>query len=252
MALFWRIRSSGLPILHKFLKSDLISVHGSGVQRSILCPAVSSSEFSRNYATGSVEKEPKIKVPLALFGGAGNYASALYIAAVKANALDTVESDILDFVEASKRSENFSQFIRNLSVPRDVRVKAITAICSESKFADVTKNFLAVLADNGRLKNLDSIAKKFVELTMAHRGEVKAVVTAVIALPPEEEKELKETLQDIIGHGKKVKIEQKIDPSILGGLVVEFNQKVFDMSIKTRAKQMERLLLDPINFDGNP
>ena len=39
---------------------------------------------------------------------------------------------------------------------------------------------LAVLADNGRLKNLDSIAKKFVELTMAHRGEVKAVVTAVI------------------------------------------------------------------------
>ena len=88
----------------------------------------------------------KFQVPLALFGGAGNYASALYIAAVKVNALDTVESDILDFVEASKRSENFSQFIRNLSVPRDVRVKAITAICSESKFADVTKNFLGMIS----------------------------------------------------------------------------------------------------------
>lgn len=39
---------------------------------------------------------------------------------------------------------------------------------------------------------------------------------------------------------------QQIDPSILGGLVVEFSQKVFDMSIKTRAKQMERFLREPI------
>lgn len=44
--------------------------------------------------------------------------------------------------------------------------------------------------------------------------------------------------------------EHQIDPSILGGLVVEFGQKVFDMSIKTRARQMERFLRDPINFDA--
>ncbi|KAG1342766.1 putative ATP synthase subunit O, mitochondrial [Cocos nucifera] len=54
---------------------------------------------------------------------------------------------------------------------------------------------------------------------MAHKGEVKVIVTTVI-----------------------------IDPSILGGLVVEFGQKVFDMSIKTRAKQMENFLREPINF----
>lgn len=42
----------------------------------------------------------------------------------------------------------------------------------------------------------------------------------------------------------------QIDPSILGGLVVEFDQKVFDMSIKTRAKQMEKFLREPINFDN--
>jgi len=40
----------------------------------------------------------------------------------------------------------------------------------------------------------------------------------------------------------------QIDPSILGGLVIEFGQKVFDMSIRTRARQMERLLREPINF----
>ncbi|PIN15980.1 H(+)-transporting two-sector ATPase [Handroanthus impetiginosus] len=85
---------------------------------------------------------------------------------------------------------------------------------------------------------------------MAHRGEVKATVTSVIPLPEQEEKELKETLQNIPGQGKQVKLEKKIDPNILGGLVVEFGQKVFDMSIKTRAAQMERFLCEPTNLDG--
>ncbi|XP_057989766.1 ATP synthase subunit O, mitochondrial-like [Hevea brasiliensis] len=246
MAMAGRLRS-GLPLLNRVLRSDSLSASRSAVQRSVLCPAF-TSEASKNFATSSGQKEEKVKVPLALFGGSGNYASALYLAAKKANVLDKVESDILDLVEASKRSPTFSQFTKDLSVPSETRVKAINEISAQAKFSDVTKNFLVVLAENGRLRNIDSIAKRFVELTMADKGEVKAIVTSVIPLPPEEEKELKETLQEIIGKGKKVKLEQKIDPSILGGLVVEFGQKVFDMSIKTRAKQMERFLREPINF----
>lgn len=242
-----RLRS-GLPLLNKILRSDSISASRSVVQRSVLCSAF-TSESSKNYATASgQEKKVKVKVPLALFGGSGNYASALYIAAKKANALDKIESEILDLVEATKKSPTFSQFTKDLSVPSDTRVKAINEICAQAKFSEVTNNFLVVLAENGRLRHIDTIAKRFAELTMADKGVVKAIVTTVIPLPPEEEKELKETLQDIIGQGKKVKLEQKIDPSILGGLVVEFGQKVFDMSIKTRAKQMERFLREPINI----
>lgn len=219
-------------------------------QRTLLCPFLANSEFSRNYATGSKAKEEKIKVPLAMFGVSGNYASALYIAAVKANSLDKVESEIIDIVEASKKSDKFSQFMKDISVPKDTRVKAVTEICSEAKFSDLTKNFLVVLAENGRLGHLESIANRFEELSMAHKGEVKAIVTSVIPLPPEEEKDLKEILQEILGQGKKIKLDQKIDPSILGGIMVEFGQKVFDMTIKTRAKQMERFLRDPINIDS--
>ncbi|KAI3743998.1 hypothetical protein L1987_57070 [Smallanthus sonchifolius] len=144
-----------------------------------------------------------------------------YIATAKANALDKVESELLDFVSATTKASTFSQFMKDLAVPADIRVKAINEICAQAKFSDVTKNFLVLLADNGRLRHVDTIAKRFSDLTMAHRGEVKAVVTTVI-----------------------------IDPSILGGLVVEFGQKVFDMSIKTRARQMERFLRDPVNFDA--
>ncbi|XP_074579866.1 ATP synthase subunit O, mitochondrial [Curcuma longa] len=241
----WRLRSA-FPLLTKALSTE-----------SILCARLAAegslgnlSTGLRTFATQTQPTEAKVKVPLKLFGGSGNYATALFIAATKANALDKVEAEILDVVEASKRSPRFSKFIKDMSIPKMTRVKTVTEIFSEAGFSDVTKNFLAVLADNGRLAHIDRISKRFVELTMAQRGEVKVIVTTVIPLPAEEEKELKLTMQDILGHGKTAKLEQKIDPSILGGLVVEFGNKVFDMSIKTRAKQMEKLLREPINFDN--
>ncbi|XP_022756780.1 ATP synthase subunit O, mitochondrial-like [Durio zibethinus] len=246
MAMAGRIRYT-LPLFHRLLRANSLSAH---THRSTLPQTLIWPDLSKNYSTASPKKEEKVKVPLALFGGSGNYASALYLAAVKGNIMDKVESELVDLVQASKRSQLFSQFTKDLSVPAETRVKAINGICGQAKFSDLTKNFLVILAENGRLKYIESIAKRFVELTMAHKGEVKATVTSVIPLPPQEEKELKETLQEIIGQGKQVKLEQKIDPSILGGLVVEFGQKVFDMSIKTRARQMERFLREPINFDS--
>ncbi|XP_031273773.1 ATP synthase subunit O, mitochondrial [Pistacia vera] len=237
MATAGRIRSS-LSLFSKVIRSDSVAS-----QRYILHP-----QLSKNFATVPGQKEEKVKVPMALFGGTGNYASALFLAAVKANSLEKVETELLDLVEASKRAPTFFQFMKDLAVPADIRVKAINDICAQAKYSETTKNFLVVLAENERLRYVDSIAERFVELTMAHKGEVKVIVTTVIPLPPEEEKDLKETLQDILGIGKKAKVEQKIDPSILGGLVVEFGQKVFDMSIKTRARQMERFLREPANF----
>ncbi|KAL2514538.1 ATP synthase subunit O [Forsythia ovata] len=232
MAMAGRLRRC-LPLLRRVLTSDSLSASHRPASIKVLTPTLTNQEFSRNYAAASAPKEQKVKVPLTIFGVSGNYASALYIAAVKANVLDKVESELLTLVEASKRSPTFSLFMKDLSVTADTRVKAINDICAQAKFSDITNNFFAVVAESGRLVHIERIAQRFAELTMAHKGEVKAFVTSVIPLPPEEERELKGTLLDIIGHGKKVKVEQKIDTSILGGLVVEFGQKVFDMSIRS-------------------
>ncbi|KAK1267260.1 hypothetical protein QJS04_geneDACA016382 [Acorus gramineus] len=242
-----------------------------------------ASEGPRSFATATTgPKEADVKVPLSLYGGTGNYASALFISASKAKVLDKVESELANIVQASKKSTVFTQFMKDLSVPAETKVKAVQEIFSEAGFSDVTKNFLvclappdlapssplpahneacvwtaasrrpfltlsAVLAVNGRLRYLERIAQRYTDLTMAHRGEVKAIVTSVVPLGPAEEKDLKETLQYILGEGKTVKLEQKIDLSILGGLVVQYGEKLFDFSIKRRAKEMEKFLRDPAN-----
>lgn len=59
--------------------------------------------------------------------------------------VEKVELEILDVVEAAKNCAMFSQFMKDLSVPKETRVKAIDEIFSEAGFSDVTKNFLGVL-----------------------------------------------------------------------------------------------------------
>ncbi|MED6133776.1 hypothetical protein PIB30_031326 [Stylosanthes scabra] len=204
MALCSRIRS-GISLFNKL---GFAASQRSTLQRSLIAP--SSSLVSRGYANVPGSRESKVKVPLAMFGGSGNYATALYIAAVKANSVDKVESEILQFVEAVKNSTKVSHFISDVSVKKDIRVKVIEDIAGQSKFSDITKNFLVIVAENGRLKNIETIAKRYRELAMAYKGEVKAIVTTVIPLPAEEEKALKETLQQMLGTGAKVHLEQKV------------------------------------------
>nr|GEV16673.1 ATP synthase subunit O, mitochondrial-like [Tanacetum cinerariifolium] len=140
---------------------------------------------SRNF-TSAAAKEPKIKV-----GGSGNYAFLLYIATAKAKTLDKVETELFNLVTATEKSPTFSQFMKDLETLADTRVQDLTKIYDQAK-------------------HVDTIAKRFSDLTMAHEGEVKAVVTTVIPFPAEEEKQLKDTIHEILGQRKKVKFEQKV------------------------------------------
>ncbi|XP_019435217.1 PREDICTED: ATP synthase subunit O, mitochondrial-like [Lupinus angustifolius] len=123
------------------------------------------------------------KTPKGYVCGLGNYASTLYIAVVKANSVEKVEAEVVAFVEAIKNNAKISHFTKDPSIAKEIRVKAIQKICGEAKFSDATINFIVIFAENLRLKNIDTVAKRFVELSMAFKVEVKASVTTVFPLP---------------------------------------------------------------------
>ncbi|KAL6182769.1 hypothetical protein ACLB2K_044182 [Fragaria x ananassa] len=176
MAFANRLRSS-LPLqvlVSKVLRSEPVSA---AAQRAVVCPTLSKTKVGQT----KNNKEEKVKLPLVLFGGYGKYASALYIAAVKTDSLDKVESEILDFVQSIKNTPELSQFTKDPTVPARSRVKAMAEISSQFEHSETTKSFLAVLAEHGGLNHVEAIAKKFVELTMAHKGIVEVNVTSVIA-----------------------------------------------------------------------
>ncbi|GKE19389.1 ATP synthase subunit O, mitochondrial-like protein [Tanacetum coccineum] len=106
----------------------------------IMRPQHVGHEQSRNFASAAA-KEPEIKVSLNMFGGSGNYAFALYIATTIAKTLDKVEAELFNLVTATEKSPTFYEFIKDLATPADTRVQALTEICDQAKFSEVTRNF---------------------------------------------------------------------------------------------------------------
>ncbi|WVZ19522.1 hypothetical protein V8G54_006844 [Vigna mungo] len=162
MALCNRVRS-GISL---FNKSTSVTSHCSNLQRSLVAPSISLVRIINPTVSNflsSFTSVPSIRlklfessmkrihlensVPLALYGGSGNYVSALYIASVKANAIEKVESELLQFVEAVKNSSIFSQFIKELSVAKDVRVKVIHSYppCTDLAYEKATSDGVDVL-----------------------------------------------------------------------------------------------------------
>jgi F-type H+-transporting ATPase subunit O len=204
---------------------------------SAACKAV------RGYAAkGSTDEH--VEVPLPMYGVAGKYASALYISAVRKNVLEPVEAELQQVRGAAETNPVFADFLKDPSVSKTVRVKAIVEIFKNTKFNDVTKNFLAVLAENGRLSRLPQITSAYTELLLAHRGEVLVVVTAALELTKQELEDIKNAMKGYLKPGQTLKIEQKVDRSIIGGIVVDIQDKHIDLSIDTKIRQMEKLLAE--------
>jgi F-type H+-transporting ATPase subunit O len=199
----------------------------------------------RSFAA-KAEAEQYVEVPLPMYGVAGKYASALYVTAVRGNVLDPVETELQQVIGAAEQNPVFSDFLKDPSVSKTVRMKAVEEIFGQTKFNDVTKNFLAVLAENGRLAQLQRIYGCYSELLHAHRGEVQALVTAALELSPAELEDIKNSLKGYLKPGQTLKVEQKVDRSIIGGIVVDIQDKHIDLSIDTKIKQMEKLLAEAL------
>lgn len=218
------------------------------LQRSLTPPVASTAALTpavRGFAgKAQVGKDDHVEVPLPMYGVAGKYAAALYITAVRTNSLEPVETELQQVCGAAEINPAFSDFLKDPSVAKTTRMKAVEEIFNQTKFNDITKNFLNVLAENGRLSQLQRITNSYTELLLAHRGEVKAVVTAALELTPGEMEDIKKSLQGYLKQGQTLKIEQKVDRSIIGGIVVDIQDRHIDLSIDTKIKQMEKLLAE--------
>ena len=106
--------------------------------------------------------------------------------------------------------------------------------------SDLTKKFLAVLAQNRRLSALPGMIRAFRIIAAAQRGEVTAEVTSAHALTDEQLETLRQKLT--AREGRTVKLSHSVDPDLLGGLVVTLGSKRIDGSIRTRLNSLAQAM----------
>src|SRR5262249_37551421 len=103
-----------------------------------------------------------------------------------------------------------------------------------------TSNFLSVVARNRRLFAAEDMIKSFRQQLAQHRGEMAAEVQSAVALNDEQLAALRDKLQSTFG--KDVRLNAKVDPSLLGGLVVKVGSRMFDSSLRTKLTNLKLVL----------
>ena len=168
---------------------------------------------------------------------AERYATALLELAEEEKVLDRVAEDLEALKALLEGSPELTRLVRSPLIAREERVRAMQAVAERAGFAGMTRNFIGVVARHGRLFALEAIAGRFLAVLAERRGEVTAEVTVARALDDGQLRALETALGGIAGG--KVSIDLRVDPDILGGLIVRLGSRLFDSSLGSRLRRLE-------------
>jgi len=186
-----------------------------------------------------------MKPPMEVHGVSGRYASALWLAAAKAGNLDKVEGDLKELGKAIAASEPFKMYVRDPAVNRKEKTQNLMDGMKGSE--ELSRNFVGVLAENGRLGEVEGCIEDYTKLMKAHRKEVDAVITTAEPLDAEDMADVEAAVSAMVAKDEKVSISQKVDPALMGGFMIAVGDKWVDMSVARRIRDVEKLLLEPMH-----
>jgi F-type H+-transporting ATPase subunit delta len=168
---------------------------------------------------------------------AGRYAAALLEIAKEEKQLSQVERDVRAFQDMLTASEDLRRLVRSPVISAEDQAKALTAVLEKAGISGLTANFLRLVARNRRLFAAADMIKNFRALLARERGEVSADVASAHPLNIEQMNALKDALRAQLG--KDVQVNTRVDPHLLGGLVVKVGSKMIDSSLRTKLNNLK-------------
>ena len=172
-----------------------------------------------------------------LSGASGRYASAIFDLAKSSGSLDAVSSEFETLGDVLRDSPDLADVISSPAYSRDQQGSVIGAVADKVGVSDLTRKFLGLMAQKGRLALLPDAMQGFSTLLADHRGEVAAEVISAKPLSDMQREALAKNLKS--SFGKDVKIDASVDPPLLGGLIVKVGSKMVDASLKSKLERLE-------------
>ena len=173
-------------------------------------------------------------------GVAQRYASALFELARDESALESVEADLAAFRGLLNDSADLRRLVSSPVFSADDQERAVGAVTDKAGITGLVGNLVRLIARNRRLFTLPDIITGFQAMLAGHRGEITADVTSARPLSDAQTSALKAAMKASLG--KDVTIDSRVDPTILGGLIVKVGSRMIDSSIKTKLNIMKSRL----------
>ncbi|KZT72051.1 OSCP, subunit 5 of the stator stalk of mitochondrial F1F0 ATP synthase [Daedalea quercina L-15889] len=180
------------------------------------------------------------------------YSNAVFNAALHKSpqTLNKVQSELTTLSTAIKDVPELNAFITNPTLSMKDRFAGLAALYATAEgpkkepVSEITKNLFHVLSENGRLSEAQGVIEGFNELVAQHRGELTVTITSAAPLPSDVQRKLETSLKQsqAAQKAKSVKVANKINPAVLGGIVVDFGDKTIDLSVQSRVTRLNSLL----------
>ena len=189
--------------------------------RSQLGRCFSTSNSLLQATSKSESAATLVPTPVPVFGLEGRYAAALFSAATKQNKINQVDADFQKLDNLLKKNKTIADLFTNPGITREQR----TTLINELGVSDMTRTTLEILVDNRRQKKLAKFISVMNRLLAANRGELLCRVITAKPLDSKTRGELDAVLKQFGKHNEKINIETSVDPSIMGGMVVEIGDR---------------------------
>ena len=175
---------------------------------------------------------------------ANRYAEALFQLSEEENITKEIYSELNDVVDIVKSNKELENVLKSPLISKSEKVELIEKLFSD-KINKHLKNFLKILVEKGRINSLKTIETTFKQLLNDKHNIIEGTVISAV---PREEKQIKELEEKLSKkYNKNVTLENKVDESILGGVLVRLGNTQIDGSVKTRLDNIKDQLAQVIS-----
>jgi F-type H+-transporting ATPase subunit delta len=162
------------------------------------------------------------------------YARALFEAARDRDRVDAVREELSDFVAAEREVPELRELLRNPQLDHQVKAAALEELLGGEE--ELVRNFLMLLAEKGRASEIEDISREYDRLVAEAAGILDVELTTAVELSDAE-------ARDVIGQieqasGRKVVATRRVDPDLIGGIVLQVGSMRLDGSVRGRLNQL--------------
>jgi F-type H+-transporting ATPase subunit delta len=172
----------------------------------------------------------------------GRYCKSLADIVFEESIEEQVTEDLRTYGEIFRAVPDVLDILHSPAVPRETKEKLLSALMAQYPVHKISSNFLRTLLQHNRIGHFEQILDGFLKAVSERKGIISAQVTAAMPLSQNELKSLEARLVGITG--KVVNVESQTDPGLLGGMVVQIGNTIFDGSIRTQLAEMKRRLTE--------
>jgi F-type H+-transporting ATPase subunit delta len=173
-------------------------------------------------------------------GMAGRYATALFELALEGKAIDAVKADLERFDALVADNPDLARLVRSPVFGAEEQAKALKAVLAAAGIGGLSAQFLEAVTANRRLFAVRDMIRDYRLLVARHKGEVTAQVTLAEKPSDAHLAAIKDALTAVTK--KDVQVDVKVDPAIIGGLVVKLGSRMVDTSLRTKLNAIKHAM----------